>query len=100
MRMLIAAIAAVALVAGPAAAQTPGPTSPGPEASPNGHHRSTVYATNQHMGFSIRASVIRWLGGVAVPRERDVRASQRDAWWGQPVPQAPPELANFVGRDR
>jgi hypothetical protein len=98
--MLIAATAAAVLVAGTAAAQNPGPTVSSPGPSPDGSHRSTVYATNRHMAFSIRTSVIRWLGGVAVPGERDVRAAETDAWWGQPVPRAPSEFVRFVGSDR
>jgi hypothetical protein len=98
--MLIAATAAAVLVAGTAAAQNPGPTAPRPGPSPNGSDRTTVYATNRHMAFSIRTSVIRWLGGVAVPGDRDVRAAEKDAWWGQSVPRAPSDLVNYVGADR
>jgi hypothetical protein len=50
----------------------------------------TVYATDQHMAFSIRTSLIRWLGGVSVQRDRDVRAAQKEGWWGEAVPQVPP----------
>ena len=53
--------------------------------------KETVYATNQHMTFSMRTSVIRWLGGVPVADQRDVRASEREQWWGEGVPLLSPD---------
>jgi len=49
--------------------------------------KDTLYATDQHMAFSIRTSLIRWLGGVDVTRERDVKAAAKDGWWGETIPQ-------------
>ncbi len=48
--------------------------------------KETVYATNHHMGFSMRSSIIRWLGGVTIVDEADLRASEQDKWWGSDVP--------------
>ena len=63
-------------------------------------YTDTVYATNQHMAFSIRNTVLRWLGGVDVARERDAKAAEKEGWWGEPVPQVPPELAQAPKSDR
>lgn len=48
--------------------------------------KETVYATDQHMVFSIRSSLIRWLGGMPVADEADLRAARREKWWGKDVP--------------
>lgn len=53
--------------------------------------KETVYATNQHMGFSMRTSLIHWLGGVPVANEREVRAAEHEKWWGEGVPLLPPD---------
>jgi hypothetical protein len=45
------------------------------------------------MAFSIRTTVLRWLGGVDVAKERDARAAQKEGWWGDPVPQVSQETA-------
>jgi hypothetical protein len=63
-------------------------------------YTDTVYATNQHMAFSIRNTVIRWLGGVDVAKPRDIKASEKEGWWGDPVVQVPPELAQAPKSDR
>ena len=63
-------------------------------------YTDTVYATDQHMGFSIRNTVIRWLGGVDVAKERDVKAAENENWWGEPVAQVPPEMAQTPKSDR
>lgn len=60
--------------------------------------KETVYATNQHMGFSMRASLIHWLGGVPVANERDVGAAQREKWWGEGVPLLPPDSVPRIQR--
>jgi len=51
--------------------------------------KETVYATDHHMGFSLRSTIIRWLGGVTIVDERDLRASEQEKWWGQAVPLLP-----------
>jgi len=51
--------------------------------------RETVYATDHHMWFSIRVTLIRLLGGRPVVREHDVDAAEKDRWWGEPVPTRP-----------
>jgi hypothetical protein len=53
--------------------------------------KETVYATDRHMTFSVRTSLIHWLGGVTVVKENDLRASERDRWWGSEVPLIPAE---------
>jgi len=64
-----------------AAAQTqPPPQDTSPE---------TVYATEPHMWFSIRVSLIRLLGGTPVVQPQDVERAQQERWWGEPVPTEP-----------
>ena len=89
-------IVAVTIFLGASAAwaQDPAPR------SNDSQHTDTVYATDQHMAFSIRTTVIRWLGGVDVARERDAKAAQKEDWWGEPVAQVPPELAQAPKSDR
>jgi hypothetical protein len=71
-----------------------------PKNSSDSPYTDTVYATDQHMGFSIRTTVLRWLGGVDVARERDSKASQKDGWWGDPVAQVSPEYAQALKSER
>jgi hypothetical protein len=54
--------------------------------------KETVYATNHHLGFSWRAAMIYWLGGAAIVDEGDLRASQREKWWGQDIPILPADV--------
>jgi hypothetical protein len=54
--------------------------------------KETVYATDSHMGFSFRVTLLRWLGGVPVADERDARAANEQRWWGEGVPTVPPEV--------
>ncbi len=84
---------AMTMLLGAGIAGAQGPTAQHRDPFMNTPVEQTVYATDRHMAFSIRNSLIRWLGGVSVARERDIRAAQREAWWGEPVPQVPPELA-------
>ena len=67
--------------------------SSGPRNSPDSPYTDTVYATDQHMAFSIRNTFIHWLGGVDVVHDRDTRAAEKDGWWGEPVAQVPLEMA-------
>lgn len=62
--------------------------------TPAGHPRDpfmageparTVYATDHHLAYSVRTSLIQWLGGVPVASDRDRRAAEREQWWGQTV---------------
>ena len=41
------------------------------------------------MTFSVRTSLIHWLGGVTVVKEHDLRLAERDRWWGDTVPLIP-----------
>ena len=74
--------------------------------APATHSRSdseyteTLYATDQHMGFSIRTTLVRWLGGVDVARQQDAKASEKEGWWGDPTPQVSPEVLRPVQSDR
>lgn len=86
-RRITAVVATIFLGAGVASAQGPAPRD---NDSP---YTDTVYATDQHMAFSIRNTVIHWLGGVDVAHERDAKAAQKEGWWGEPVAQVPPEMA-------
>jgi hypothetical protein len=52
------------------------------------------------MAFSIRTTVIRWLGGVDVARERDSKASEKEGWWGDSVPQVSREMVRMQQSDR
>ena len=87
-RITAAVVATVFLGAGVAWAQSPRPRN-----GPDSPYTDTVYATDQHMAFSIRNAVIHWLGGVDVAHERDSRAAEKEGWWGDPVAQVPPEMA-------
>ena len=73
---------------------------PDSQARRDSDYTDTLYATDQHMGFSIRNTVLRWLGGVDVARERDAKAAEKEGWWGEPVAQVPPELAQAPRSDR
>jgi len=50
--------------------------------NPDSEYTESLYATDQHMAFSIRSAVIRWLGGVDVARERDTKAAEKEGCWG------------------
>jgi len=56
-------------------------------------YTDTVYTSDHHMGFSIRTNLVQWLGGVDVAKEKDAKASEKEGWWGEPIPQVPPEMA-------
>ena len=83
-------VVAVTFLLGTTAAWAQTPTS---QARGDSEYTDTLYATDQHMGFSIRNTVLRWLGGVDVARERDSRAAEQEGWWGEPVAQVSPEVA-------
>jgi hypothetical protein len=87
-RRITVVVATVFLGTGVAWAQSPAPRN-----SPDSPYTDTVYATDQHMAFSIRNAVIHWLGGVDVAHDRDARAAEKEGWWGDPVAQVPPEMA-------
>jgi hypothetical protein len=86
----------VLLGAGAAWAQNPAPQL----SSSSSEYTDTVYATDQHMAFSIRNTLLHWLGGVSVAREKDFKASEKEGWWGEPVAQVSPELAQTLRSDR
>ena len=90
-------VVAVTFFLGASAAWAQAPASQSREES---EYTDTLYATDQHMGFSIRNTVLRWLGGIDVARERDAKAAEKEGWWGEPVAQVPPELAQAPKSDR
>jgi hypothetical protein len=46
------------------------------------------------MGFSIRTTIVQWLGGVDVAQDKDAKASQKEGWWGDADPAGPAEMAH------
>jgi hypothetical protein len=90
-------VVAVTFILGAGAAWAQSPTS---TFHSDSEYTDTLYATDQHMGFSIRTTLVRWLGGVDVAKERDTRAAKKEGWWGEPVPQVPPEMARSEQSDR
>ena len=94
-RRITLVVATILLGAGAAWAQ-----SPAPQNSSDSPYTDTVYATDQHMAFSIRNAVIHWLGGVDVAHERDLKAAEKEGWWGDSVAQIPPEMAMAPRSDR
>jgi len=73
---------------------------PASQSHQESEYTDTLYATDQHMGFSIRNTMLRLLGGVSLARERDSKAAEKDGWWGEPVPQVPPELVRAEQSNR
>lgn len=61
--------------------------------------RPTQYASGDHLWFSWRSSMVRWLGGQPVPTPKDQTASARQGWWGEPV-NTPPNALAYVASDR
>ena len=48
-----------------------------PQSRNNSEYTDTLYATDQHMGFSIRTTLVQWLGGVVVAREKGAKAAEQ-----------------------
>jgi hypothetical protein len=90
-------VVAVTLLLGSSAAWA---QSSAPKSDPDSPYTDTVYATDQHMGYSIRTTIVQWLGGVNVSRERDNKASQKEGWWGEPAAEISPDLAKSLNSDR
>ena len=84
-------VVAIVTLVGASAAWAQAPAS---QARSNSEYTETLYATDQHMGFSIRTTIVQWLGGVDVAQDKDAKASQKEGWWGDPIPQVPPEMAH------
>jgi hypothetical protein len=96
MRRRFTAVAVTFLLgAGAAWAQSPPSSS-----RSDSEYTDTLYATDQHMAFSIRTTLVRWLGGVDVAKERDTKAAQKEGWWGEPVPRVAPEMVRPGPSDR
>jgi hypothetical protein len=88
-RRLSAVAVTIFLGASVASAQSQAPRNPA-----DSPYTDTVYTSDHHMGFSIRTNLVQWLGGVDVAKERDTKASEKEGWWGEPIPQVPPEMAH------
>jgi hypothetical protein len=84
-KRVLAAVAAISCLGGVAVAAD----SRHGDSFMNPPPKETVYATNHHLGFSWRASLIYWLGGATITDEGDLRASQREKWWGRDIPLLP-----------
>jgi hypothetical protein len=61
--------------------------------------RPTQYASGDHLWFSWRASMVRWLGGQPVPTMREASAANREGWWGETV-NTPPSALAYATSDR
>jgi hypothetical protein len=61
--------------------------------------RSTQYASGEHLWFSWRTSMVRWLGGQPVPTVKEQHAAAREGWWGETV-NTPPSALAYVASDR
>jgi hypothetical protein len=94
---------APAAKAATAAASAPPAPSSAVMAAPDGTARwtarSTQYASGDHLWFSWRGSMVRWLGGQPVPTAKEQRAAAREGWWGETV-NTPPSALAFVTTDR
>jgi hypothetical protein len=88
-RRLTVVAVTIFLGASVASAQSQAPRNP-----PDSPYTDTVYTSDHHMGFSIRTNLVQWLGGVDVANEKDAKASEKEGWWGDPIPQVPPEMAH------
>ncbi len=88
LRVVVMAVATVSAALGPAGAEVLEP----PESFVPPPPKDTVYATDHHMGFSLRSSVVYWFGGAPIVDANDLRASQRERWWGEDVPLLPGEV--------
>jgi hypothetical protein len=60
--------------------------------------RPTQYASGDHLWFSWRTTMVRWLGGQPVPTRKELHAAAREGWWGETV-NAPSSLV-YVASDR
>ena len=90
-----AVAAAPAATVGPAAPAHPAPKA-GSARSTSWTERPTMYASGDHLWFSWRSSMVRWLGGRPVPTAREQHASAREGWWGEAVSPAPSALAHVA----
>jgi hypothetical protein len=61
--------------------------------------RPTQYASGDHLWFSWRSSMVRWLGGQPVPTMKEERTASREGWWGETV-NTPPSTLAYAPSDR
>ena len=61
--------------------------------------RPTQYASGDHLWFSWRSSMVRWLGGQPVPTTKEARTASAEGWWGEPV-NTPPSTLAYAPSDR
>src|SRR5262249_16763588 len=99
--LVVGALLGGILAAAPASSPTPcGPTTeamtaapvastaaPAPKADPSPPtrwiDRPTQYASGDHLWFSWRSSMVRWMGGQPVPTVSDVRPAAHLGWGGE-----------------
>ena len=61
--------------------------------------RPTQYASGDHLWFSWRSSMVRWMGGQPVPTVKDQHVAAQQGWWGETV-NAPPRSVASAASDR
>ena len=91
-----AAQAVMAAAPAQTAAAAPKGTAPRPT---RWTERPTQYASGDHLWFSWRSSMVRWLGGQPMPTTKEQHAATREGWWGETVTTPPSALAS-VASDR
>ena len=60
--------------------------------------RSTQYASGDHLWFSWRSSMVRWLGGQPVPTVKEQHVATQEGWWGETV-NTPTSSVAYVASD-
>ena len=92
--------AAEAVTAAGAAPTAPPPAAKvAPTPSTRWTERPTQYASGDHLWFSWRSSMVRWLGGQPVPTAKEQRTAAHEGWWGETV-NTPPSTLAYVASDR
>ena len=86
-------------------AASPAPTAPShvsqaaPARSTRWADRPTQYASGDHLWFSWRSSMVRWLGGEPVPTVKEQHVAAQEGWWGETV-RTPPSSLAYAASDR
>ena len=88
---VVAAVAAGLALAGPAGVSA---DSGHVDAFMNPPPSESAYATAGHLGYSWRSTIVYWFGGVTLTEQKEVRASEREKWWGESVPLVPADEAS------
>jgi hypothetical protein len=83
---VVAAVVAAVALAGPVGVSA---ESNHVDAFMNPPPPESAYATGAHLGYSWRSTIVYWFGGVTLTDQKEVRASEKDKWWGEDVPLIP-----------